>query len=158
MAQTRRHPAARRDQARDRFLARHHNEVATERTDVLNKMKWNVVVGRYNSDSAAGAAAAPATGYPPPYENAAPRRYQRYEVELPEHAVVLDALIEIREYQDESLVVRCACRSAICGSCAMWVNGHARLACKSKLAEFTTNGKTRVESPPSMPIIRDLVC
>jgi len=121
-------------------------------------MKWNVVVGRYNSDSAAGAAAAPATGYPPPYENAAPRRYQRYEVELPEHAVVLDALIEIREYQDESLVVRCACRSAICGSCAMWVNGHARLACKSKLAEYALDGTVTVEAPPSMPVIRDLAC
>lgn len=40
----------------------------------------------------------------------------------------------------------------------MWINGHANLACKSKLAEFTVDGKTRVESPPSMPIIRDLVC
>ena len=46
---------------------------------------------------------------------------------------MLDALIAIREYQDQSLAVRCACRSAICGSCAMWINGHAHLACKSKL-------------------------
>ena len=40
----------------------------------------------------------------------------------------------------------------------MWINGHAHLACKSKLSEFTKDGKTRVESPPSMPVIRDLVC
>ena len=40
----------------------------------------------------------------------------------------------------------------------MWINGHANLACKSKLAEFVRDGKTRVESPPSMPLIRDLVC
>ncbi|HLW38366.1 MAG TPA: succinate dehydrogenase/fumarate reductase iron-sulfur subunit [Candidatus Eremiobacteraceae bacterium] len=118
-------------------------------------MKWTVVVGRYNPEK-------PPTrngsGYPPPYENAPPRSYQTFEVDLPEHAVVLDALIEIREYQDESLVVRCACRSAICGSCAMWVNGHARLACKSKLKDYTVDGKVTVESPPSMPVIRDLAC
>jgi succinate dehydrogenase / fumarate reductase iron-sulfur subunit len=40
----------------------------------------------------------------------------------------------------------------------MWINGHAHLACKSKLEAFTVNGKTRVEAPPSMPVIRDLVC
>jgi succinate dehydrogenase / fumarate reductase, iron-sulfur subunit len=40
----------------------------------------------------------------------------------------------------------------------MWINGHANLACKSKLETFTRDGKTRVESPPSMPLIRDLVC
>jgi succinate dehydrogenase / fumarate reductase iron-sulfur subunit len=40
----------------------------------------------------------------------------------------------------------------------MWINGHAHLACKSKLEHFTVDGKTRVEAPPSMPVIRDLVC
>ena len=59
--------------------------------------------------------------------------------------MVLDALIAIREDQDQSVAVRCACRSAICGSCAMWINGHSHLACKSKLDGFTKNGKTRVE-------------
>jgi len=117
-------------------------------------MKWTVVVGRYDREKAN---AAQGQGYPPPYENAPAKRYETFEVDLPEHAVVLDALIEIREYQDESLVVRCACRSAICGSCAMWVNGHAKLACKSKLQDHTIDGKVTVEAPPSMPVIRDLV-
>ncbi|MDE2571336.1 MAG: 4Fe-4S dicluster domain-containing protein, partial [bacterium] len=70
---------------------------------------------------------------------------------------VLDALIYIREYLDESLVVRCACRSAICGSCAMWINGHANLACKSRLDKFAVDGKVTVEAAPSMPVVRDLV-
>jgi succinate dehydrogenase / fumarate reductase iron-sulfur subunit len=39
----------------------------------------------------------------------------------------------------------------------MWINGHAHLACKSKLTQFTKDGKTRVETPPSLPVIRDLV-
>ena len=121
-------------------------------------MQFTIEVGRYNSEGIYADTAVPGRSFPPPWDKSPERRYQTYTVELPEHAVVLDALIAIREYQDPSLAVRCACRSAICGSCAMWINGHANLACKSKLAEFTKDGKTRVESPPSMPIIRDLVC
>ena len=51
---------------------------------------------------------------------------------------------------------RAAARSADRARCGS--TGTRNLACKSKLAEFTKDGKTRVESPPSMPIIRDLVC
>jgi len=120
-------------------------------------MQFTIEVGRYNPEGRYADSAIPGEPFPPPWDRAVPRRYQTYVVELPEHAVVLDALIAIREQQDESLALRCACRSAICGSCAMWINGHAQLACKSKLREFTKNGKTRVEAPPSMPVIRDLV-
>jgi succinate dehydrogenase / fumarate reductase iron-sulfur subunit len=120
-------------------------------------MQVIIEVGRYNPEGLY-ADGLRVEAFPPPWEKAPPRHYQIYTLDLPEHAVVLDALIAIREYHDESLAVRCACRSAICGSCAMWINGHAHLACKSKLADFTKNGKTRVEAPPSMPVIRDLIC
>jgi succinate dehydrogenase / fumarate reductase, iron-sulfur subunit len=120
-------------------------------------MQFTIEVGRYNPQGEYPAGADRVEAFPPPWEKAAPRHYQTFTVDLPNHAVVLDALIAIREYQDESLAVRCACRSAICGSCAMWINGHAHLACKSKLAEFTKDGKTRVEAAPSMNVIRDLV-
>jgi succinate dehydrogenase / fumarate reductase, iron-sulfur subunit len=121
-------------------------------------MRFTIEIGRYNPEGTYAERAVQGEPFPPPWDEAPPRRYQTYTVELPEHAVVLDALIAIREYQDDSVAVRCACRSAICGSCAMWINGHAYLACKSKLIEFTKDGKTRVEAPPSMPVIRDLVC
>jgi succinate dehydrogenase / fumarate reductase, iron-sulfur subunit len=121
-------------------------------------MQFTIEVGRYNPEGTYADGAVPGESYPAPWDKAPPRRYQSFTVELPEHAVVLDALIAIREYQDDSVAVRCACRSAICGSCAMWINGHAYLACKSKLSAFTKNGKTRVEAPPSMPVIRDLIC
>jgi succinate dehydrogenase / fumarate reductase iron-sulfur subunit len=121
-------------------------------------MQFTIEVGRYNPEGTYAPGAVQGQPFPAPWDKSPARRYQTYTVDLPEHAVVLDALIAIREDQDESLAVRCACRSAICGSCAMWVNGHARLACKSKLAANTKDGKTRVESPPAMPLIRDLVC
>jgi succinate dehydrogenase / fumarate reductase, iron-sulfur subunit len=120
-------------------------------------MQFTIEVGRYNPEGTYSDDAVAGEPFPAPWDKALPRRYQSFKVDLPEHAVVLDALIAIREYQDESLAVRCACRSAICGSCAMWVNGHAHLACKSKLSQFIKDGKTRVETPPSMPVIRDLV-
>ncbi|HME81638.1 MAG TPA: succinate dehydrogenase/fumarate reductase iron-sulfur subunit [Candidatus Eremiobacteraceae bacterium] len=121
-------------------------------------MEWTVVVGRYSPPGEPQPKGEPGQPFRPPYQNAVPKVYQTFKVDLPEHAMVLDALIAIREYQDESLGVRCACRSAICGSCAMWVNGHARLVCTSKLRDFTPDGKVTVEAPPSMPIVRDLVC
>jgi succinate dehydrogenase / fumarate reductase iron-sulfur subunit len=121
-------------------------------------MQWTVVVGRYSPPGEPQPKGELGGKFPPPYEKAPPKTYQTFKVDLPDHAMVLDALIAIREYQDESLGVRCACRSAICGSCAMWVNGHARLVCTSKLSEHSPGGKVTVEAPPSMPIIKDLVC
>jgi succinate dehydrogenase / fumarate reductase iron-sulfur subunit len=120
-------------------------------------MQFTIEIGRYNPEGKYSPEAVDGAKYPPPWDKATPRKYQTYTVDLPEHSVVLDALIHIREFKDESVAVRCACRSAICGSCAMWVNGHAHLACKSKLTDFTKDGKTRVEASPNLPVIRDLV-
>ena len=85
-------------------------------------------------------------------------RYQEYSIDVDENAALLDAIIAVREYQDPTLAVRCSCRSAICGSCGMRVNGHARLACKTKLAEIAPNGETvTVEPMGNMKPIKDLV-
>ncbi|MGB2695001.1 MAG: succinate dehydrogenase iron-sulfur subunit [Dehalococcoidia bacterium] len=86
-------------------------------------------------------------------------RFQSYSVDLPEHATVLDALIQVREYVDGSLAMRCSCRSAICGSCAMRVDHQARLACKTKVIDLT-KGKDHeitVEPMGNMPVLKDLV-
>ena len=52
---------------------------------------------------------------------------QIYDVEVEDWFTVLDALIKIREEIDGTLSLRCACRASICGSCAMRVNGQAKL-------------------------------
>ena len=84
-------------------------------------------------------------------------RYQEYTIQIEDHWTVLDSLIHIREYVDETLGVRCSCRSAICGSCAMRVNGRARLACKTRVLEMSPDGKTvTVEALGNMPPIKDL--
>ncbi|MSQ11828.1 MAG: succinate dehydrogenase iron-sulfur subunit [Dehalococcoidia bacterium] len=83
---------------------------------------------------------------------------QEYRVEVPEDSTVLDSLIHVREYVDETLSLRCSCRGAICGSCAMRVNGHATLACKSKVQRMLgKDGVINVEAMGNQPVIKDLV-
>jgi succinate dehydrogenase / fumarate reductase iron-sulfur subunit len=84
--------------------------------------------------------------------------YQQYSVDMPSNATVLDSLIEVREYQDGSLSLRCSCRSAICGSCSMRINGRARLACKTQVGSLADEGdEITVEPMGNLPVIKDLV-
>jgi succinate dehydrogenase / fumarate reductase iron-sulfur subunit len=84
--------------------------------------------------------------------------WQEYPIAIDENATVLDALIMIREEVDGTLSLRCSCRSAICGSCAMRINGHAGLACKTKAStSMDPNGVILVEPAGVMPTVKDLV-
>ena len=95
--------------------------------------------------------------YDPESENPAPY-WSDYTVEVDRFTTVLDGLIKIREDMDGSLALRCSCRSAICGSCAMRINGHAALACKTRVSDIASNGESvKVEPAGVMPVIKDLV-
>ena len=86
-------------------------------------------------------------------------RYSEYSIDVEEHATVLDALIQVRDYEDGTLALRYSCRSAICGSCAMRINGRAGLACKIKAAAVAKGDGHEVVVEPmgNMPVIKDLV-
>ena len=93
-------------------------------------------------------------------ENGRQQSYSSYAVDAPENVTVLDALIQVREYEDGTLALRCSCRSAICGSCSMRVDGQARLACRAKVVALTRGDEEHeitVEPMGNMPVIRDLV-
>lgn len=92
-------------------------------------------------------------------ENPQPTAYvQEYHLEMEPSDSVLDGLIKIRETIDDSLTLRCSCRGAICGSCGMRINGHATLACKTKVVSVAPSGGTiEVEPMHNMPVIKDLV-
>jgi succinate dehydrogenase / fumarate reductase iron-sulfur subunit len=82
-------------------------------------------------------------------------RYESFSVPLTPAMTVLDALYQVLDHQDGTLTFRSSCRSSICGSCAMFINGHQRLACNtqiSKLGNCVTVGPL-----PHLPVIRDLV-
>jgi succinate dehydrogenase / fumarate reductase iron-sulfur subunit len=85
-------------------------------------------------------------------------RMQEYQLDVPDHFTVLDSLIKVREEVDPSLSLRCSCRAAICGSCAMRVNGQARLACKTKLVSLSPHGEpVTIEPMGNQRVVRDLV-
>jgi len=94
----------------------------------------------------------------PDVERPAPY-FQEYNLDLDETSTLLDGLIEIREQIDGTLALRCSCRSAICGSCTVRVNGHAVLACNTKIVDEMPKdgGPILVEPPGNMQVIKDLV-
>lgn len=71
--------------------------------------------------------------------------YQTYALEVPGGMTVLEALLRIQAEQDGSLAFRYACRGAVCGSCAMMVNGREELACRTQVHGLV--GKPRLHHP-----------
>jgi succinate dehydrogenase / fumarate reductase, iron-sulfur subunit len=73
-------------------------------------------------------------------------------------STVLDLLIRIKNEVDGSLAVRYSCRSAICGSCAMDINGGEKLACRTSVRkELERHGRLRIAPLKHLPVIKDLV-
>ncbi len=86
--------------------------------------------------------------------------YQEYRLTVPKGMTILEALQQIKDTQDPTLAFRAFCRSAICGSCAVKVNGFPKLACKTQvfneLDKFKTDTLT-LEPLDNMEVIRDLI-
>lgn len=85
---------------------------------------------------------------------------QEYALPYEEGKTILWALTKIREEQDSTLNFTSACRHAICGSCAVKVNGHAHLACKTKLDEMVEtyhSHELSFEPLDNFDLVRDLV-
>src|SRR5881628_1663250 len=61
--------------------------------------------------------------------------WQEFHVDLDPDLSVLDGLLQVRDRKDGTLVVRCSCRAAICGSCGMKINGQSTLGCKTRISE-----------------------
>lgn len=67
-------------------------------------------------------------------------------------ATLLQLLSEIKTTQDATLSFASGCRSSVCGSCAMRVNGKEVLACAYK-----PQSGDIVEPLKNVPVIRDLI-
>jgi succinate dehydrogenase / fumarate reductase iron-sulfur subunit len=81
-----------------------------------------------------------------------------YRLEVGRGMTVLDALIRIKHEQDGALSFRYSCRSAICGSCAMTINGHEKLACRTSVRkELERHGRIAIAPLKNLPVIKDLV-
>jgi succinate dehydrogenase / fumarate reductase iron-sulfur subunit len=82
--------------------------------------------------------------------------YQEYTVDVTEGMTILEALLRIQAEQDGSLAFRYACRGAVCGSCAMVINGRIDLACRTQVRGLETKTVT-VEPLPNLRVLKDLV-
>jgi succinate dehydrogenase / fumarate reductase iron-sulfur subunit len=81
--------------------------------------------------------------------------WKEYELEVEPSDRLLDALHQIKWYQDGTLVFRRSCAHGVCGSDAMTVNNVNRLACKLLMKDLGI--KVTVEPLRGFPIIKDLV-
>ncbi|HEX8855441.1 MAG TPA: succinate dehydrogenase/fumarate reductase iron-sulfur subunit [Thermoleophilaceae bacterium] len=88
--------------------------------------------------------------------------WQDFQVDLPPERSVLDGVLQARDRIDGSISIRCSCQAAICGSCAVRINGRTGLACNTKIGEaadraVTDDGAIVVEPMSNMPVLKDLI-
>ncbi|MCL5037399.1 MAG: succinate dehydrogenase iron-sulfur subunit [Chloroflexi bacterium] len=82
--------------------------------------------------------------------------FQEYRFEVESGWSILDSLNHIKWNIDSSLNFRRSCRSGICGSCAMRVNGENALACETQVKNVK-GSKIKIEPLPGLAVMRDLV-
>ncbi|MFK7760732.1 MAG: succinate dehydrogenase iron-sulfur subunit [Candidatus Midichloriaceae bacterium] len=83
-------------------------------------------------------------------------RIDKFEIDLSKcGAMVLDALIKIKNEVDSTLTFRRSCREGICGSCAMNIDGTNTLACLKPID--TVKGSVKIYPLPHMDVVKDLV-
>src|SRR5512138_3560580 len=81
--------------------------------------------------------------------------WSEHDIEAEPTDRVLDALNQVKWYQDGTLTYRRSCAHGICGSDAMRINGRNRLACKVLMNEL--GKKITIEPLMAFPVIKDLV-
>jgi len=85
--------------------------------------------------------------------------FQEYEVTVGPNERLLDALMQVKRFQDGSLGFRKSCAHGVCGSDAMRVNGQDGLACKTLVKEVARHEGDTVTVEPLryLPVQRDLI-
>jgi fumarate reductase iron-sulfur subunit len=79
---------------------------------------------------------------------------QAFQLTEEPYMTLFRALNSIREEQDPSLQFDFSCRSAVCGSCGMMVNGRPTLACKTLTSDLEPT--IRLHPLPAFKLIGDL--
>ncbi len=81
--------------------------------------------------------------------------WETYPLEANPRERVLDLLHRVKDEIDGSLTFRRSCGHGVCGSDALEINGHNRLACKTLVMQVGTT--ISVGPLPALPLIKDLV-
>ena len=83
--------------------------------------------------------------------------WEDYRVRMHSTDRVLDALHQVKGYQDGSLTFRRSCAHGVCGSDAVRINGRNRLACKTLMKDLDPAKPITVEPIKGLPLLKDLV-
>jgi succinate dehydrogenase / fumarate reductase, iron-sulfur subunit len=82
--------------------------------------------------------------------------YETYKVEAEPTDRVLDLLEYVKGYYDGALSYRRSCAHGMCGSDAMRINGHNRLACKTLVQDLHSR-RIVVEPLLGLRVLKDLI-
>jgi len=91
--------------------------------------------------------------------------YKKYAVEVLTGTTISQVLRKIKDKADGTLTFRQGCGCAICGTCAVRINGRPMLACKTKIIDILPDlegaalerEEIRIEPLSNSKIIKDLV-
>ena len=81
--------------------------------------------------------------------------WKEYKVDVEPTDRLLDALHQVKWYQDGTLAFRRSCAHGVCGSDALTINNVNRLACKVLMADL--GSRVTVEPLRGFPIVKDLI-
>jgi succinate dehydrogenase / fumarate reductase iron-sulfur subunit len=83
---------------------------------------------------------------------------ERIDIDFPDTSTVLDALEYAKAEVDGTISFRRSCRSAICGSCSMNINGVTGLACKTPIRDvMRADNSVKIDPMPNFEPMKDMV-
>ncbi len=82
---------------------------------------------------------------------------QSFAMLVRENQTILDLLLDLAADHDPTLAFRRACRSGICGSCAVTINGMAKLACETLVSDVLDGRDIAIGPLPHFRVLKDLV-
>ncbi len=93
----------------------------------------------------------------------APAHWDKFELPRRTGMNVISAMMEIAANpvtmdgrETTPIAYDANCLEEVCGSCAMRINGKARMACSALIENVHDNGVVRLEPLSKMPVVRDL--
>ena len=86
--------------------------------------------------------------------------WQEYKLVVDRFTQMTEVLRRIKSEQDPTLAYRASCHMAVCGSCAMRINGEPRLACKTLALDIVKkydSNQITVEPMDYFKVQKDLI-
>ncbi len=80
-----------------------------------------------------------------------------YQTEIDEGMVVLDAIHRIQAESAQDMAVRWNCKAGKCGSCSIEINGVPKLACMTRMNDYSEEETISCRPMKSFPVLKDLV-